>query len=236
MKPITCLIALFLLGARLPAAPSPANSGDRQGVEVLWREDFASPDSLSRFSMAEKYRKQDRLRVEDGALRGQSHKVDGHPTILTRSIKGKDLRMRARVKIPANSYATFIFLGANPVADWSVLVRAYIKPGGIALREDRYVVRPGTAEAEALAKRGESNRQKGVSLAKREVIIAPDVWHDVVLETRGNLVTLTVSGVHTISAKPSAGDADKKGLMLGVGMGDATWFDDVSVESIAETK
>ena len=236
MKPVTCLIALFLLGARLPAVPSPPNSGDRQGVGVLWREDFASPDSLSRFSIDEKYRKPDRLRVEDGALRGQSHKVDGHPTILTHNIKGKDLRMTARVKIPANSYATFIFLGANPVADWGVLVRAYIKPDGIALREDRHVVRPGTAEAEALAKRGESNRQKGVSLAEREVEITPDVWHDVVLETRGNLATLSVDGVHTITAKASAGDADKRQLMLGVGMGDATWFDDVSVGSIAETK
>ncbi len=176
------------------------------------------------------------MRVEDEVLRGQSHKIDGHPTILTRSIKGKDVRMKARVKIPANSYATFIFLGTNPVADWGVLVRAYIKPDSIALREDRYVVRPGTAEAEALIKRGESNRQKGVSLAERELEITPDVWHDVVLETRGNLATLTVDGVHTITAKASAGDADKKGLMIGVGMGAATWFDDVSVESIAETK
>ncbi len=45
-----------------------------------------------------------------------------------------------------------------------------------------------------------------------------------------------MEGVHTITANAKAGDADKRGLMLGVGMGDATWFDDVSVESIAETK
>jgi len=235
MKPllITFLIGLVLLAARLPAEekPSPPNTDGGQGGQVIWREDFASPDSLTRFGMAEKYRKPDRLRVEDGALRGQSHKEDGHPTILTRDIAGKDVRMKAMVKIPANSYAVLIFMGKNPLADWGVLVRAYINPDGLALREDRHVAKPGSAEAEALAKRGESNRQR-VLLAERKVKIAPDRWHEVVLETQGNQTKLTVDGIHTISAEASAGGAEKRSLMLGVGMGDATWFDDVSVTAI----
>lgn len=237
MKPMTCLLCLFVIAARLPAEenPSAPNLEVGQGGAVIWREDFASSDALTRFSIAEKYRKPDRLRVEAGALRGQSHKEDGHPTVLTRSIKGRDVRMTARVKIPANSYATLIFLGTNPVADWGVLVRAYIKPDGITLREDQPVAQSGSTEALALAKRGEANRQR-VSLAEHEVRIAPDVWHDVVFQTRRNQATVTVDGVHTISAKTTAGGAPKRSLMLGVGMGDATWFDDVSVESITEAK
>jgi hypothetical protein len=233
LKLLLCFIGLVLLAPRLPAAekPLPPKTDDGPGGQVIWREDFASPDSLTRFGMAEKYQKPDRLRVEDGALRGQSHKEDGHPTILTRDIAVKDVRMTALVKIPANSYATLIFMGDNPLAEWAVLVRAYIKPDGLALFEDRHVAKPGSAEAGALAKRGESNRQR-VLLAEREVKITPDVWHEVVLEARGNQITLTVDGIHTISAAASAGGAEKRSLMLGVGMGDATWFDDVSVTSI----
>lgn len=234
---ITYLIGLVFLAPRLPAAekPLPPKTYEGFGGQVIWREDFASPDSLTRFGIAEKYRKLDRLRVEDGALRGQSHKEDGHPTILTRGIAGTDVRMTALVKIPANSYAVLIIMGKNPLADWGVLVRAYIDPDGLALREDRHVAKPGSAEAEALAKRGESNRQR-VLLAERKVKIAPDRWHEVVLETQGNQTKLTVGGIHTISAAVSAGGAEKRSLMLGVGMGDATWFDDVSVTSITGPK
>lgn len=234
---ITCLIGLGFLAPRLPAAekPLPSKTGGGPGGQVIWREDFASPDSLTRFGIAEKYRKPDRLRVEDGALRGQSHKEDGHPTILTRGVAGTDVRMTASVKIPENSYAVLIFMGKNPLAEWAVLVRAYIRPDGIALFEDQHVAKPGSAEAGALTKRGESNRQR-VQLAERKVKIAPDVWHEVVLEARGNQITLTVGGIHTISAAASAGGAEKRSLMLGVGMGDATWFDDVSVSSITGPK
>jgi hypothetical protein len=236
MKPLLITI-LVLLAAQLPAAEksSPPDADGGQGGQVIWREDFASPDSLTRFGIAEKYRKPDRLRVEDGALRGQSHKEDGHPTILTRGIAGTDVRMTAMVKIPANSYATLIFMGKNPLAEWAVLVRAYIKPDGIALFEDQHVAKPGSAEAGALTKRGEKNRHR-VQLAEREVKITPDLWHKVVLEARGNQITLTVDGVHTISAEASAGGVEKRSLMLGVGMGDATWFDDVSVTSITGPK
>ncbi len=233
MKPLL-ITFLILLTAQLPAAEksSPPKTDGAQGDQVIWQEDFASPDSLTRFSMAEKYRKPDRLRVEDGALRGQSHKEDGHPTILTRGIAGTDVRMTALVKIPANSYATLIFMGKNPLAEWGVLVRAYIKPDGITLFEDQHVAKLGSTEAEALAKRGEANRHR-VLLAEREVKISPDLWHEVVLETQGNQTTLTVDDIHTISAAASAGGAEKRSLMLGVGMGDATWFDDVSVMSIS---
>lgn len=236
-KHLILLTFLSLLAARLPAAekPSPPKADREQGSQVIWREDFAIPESLTRFGMAEKYRKPDRLRVEDGALRGQSHKEDGHPTILTRSIAGTDVRMTALVKIPANSYATLILMGKNPLAEWGVLVRAYIKPDGIALFEDQHVAKPGSAEAEALTKRGENNRHR-VPLAEREVKITPDLWHEVVLETQGNQITLTADGIHTISAAASAGGAEKRSLMLGVGMGDATWFDDVSVTSITVPK
>lgn len=237
LKHLLCFIGLVLLAPRLPASekPSPPKTDEGPGGQVIWREDFASPDSLTRFGIAEKYRKPDRLRVEDGALRGQSHREDGHPTILTRGVAGTDVRMTASVKIPANSYATLIFMGDNPLAEWAVLVRAYIRPDGIALFEDQHLAKPGSAEAEALTKRGEKNRHR-VQLAEREVKIAPDVWHEVVLETRGNQFTLTVDGIHTISAPASAGGAEKRSLMLGVGMGDATWFDDVSVLSITTAK
>ena len=114
-------------------------------------------------------------------------------------------------------------------------MRAYIRPHGIALFEDQHLAKPRSAEAEALTKRGEKNRHR-VQLAEREVKIAPDVWHEVVLEARGNQITLTVGGIHTISAPASAGGAEKRSLMLGVGMGDATWFDDVSVLSITTAK
>jgi hypothetical protein len=236
-KHLTFITFLVLLAARLPASekPSPPNTDVAQGSPIIWREDFASPDSLTRFGIAEKYRKPDRLRVEDGALRVQSHKEDGHPTILTRGVAGTDVRMTASVKIPANSYATLIFMGKNPLAEWAVLVRAYIKPDGIALFEDQHVAKPGSAEAGALTKLGEKNRHR-VQLAEREVKITPDLWHEVVLEARGNQITLTVDGIHTISAAASAGRAEKRSLMLGVGMGDATWFDDVSVASITGPK
>lgn len=75
MKPllVTYLIGLGFLAPRLPAAekPLPPKTDGGQGGQVISREDFASPYSLTRFSIPEKYRKPDRLRVEDGALRGQ---------------------------------------------------------------------------------------------------------------------------------------------------------------------
>lgn len=237
MKYLLIICVIDLLATRLPAdeKPTPPNMDGGPKGRVIWREDFASPDSLTRFSVAEKYRKADRLRVEHGTLRGQSHKEDGHPTILSRGIAGTDVRMTALVKIPANSYATLIFMGKNPLAEWSVLVRGYIKPDGIALFEDQHVAKPGSAEARDLTKRGEKNRHK-VLLAEREIKITTDIWHEVSLETRGNQTKLTLDGIHTISTETSAGGADKNSLMLGVGMGDATWFDDVSVTSITGPK
>jgi hypothetical protein len=114
--------------------------------------------------------------------------------------------------------------------------------GGIRVFQDRIVAFDNdvmypkdSPEAAELAKQGVWNRK--FFFAKLEkVIIAPDVWHDIVIEWRGRDISAEIDGKAVLQYTTLCGDAPKSMLTLGVGSekkrpGIAR-FDDVEVQPI----
>jgi hypothetical protein len=172
----------------------------------------------------------------DGVLQGHSIPEEGHPPGIQRALAAQNLRLRCRFQITAGSLADFRFNGSNRILGMTFHL------GGIRVFQDRIVAFDNdvmypkdSPEAAELAKQGVWNRK--FFFAKLEkVIIAPDVWHDIVIEWRGRDISAEIDGKAVLQYTTLCGDAPKSMLTLGVGSekkrpGIAR-FDDVEVQPI----
>jgi hypothetical protein len=123
--------------------------------------------------------------------------------------------------------------GQNPIVerDFHVAV-LHIRPNGITAADNTVLHPKDSPEAAALKKQGTWNRK--FFYAKTEKTeIAPDEWHECVLELRGRELTAFIDGHKVLEYTTLAGDAPKTSIGLQPGGNKktvmATWFDDIRV-------
>lgn len=76
--------------------------------------------------------------------------------------------------------------------------------------------------------RRDSGGDKGIRLGERELTIAPDVWHTLVMEVCGNELLATLDGKETIFGARDDLDQPKTSLIL-ESAGGTAWFKDLRV-------
>ncbi|MEI6713316.1 MAG: hypothetical protein WCO60_06160 [Verrucomicrobiota bacterium] len=171
--------------------------------------------------------------IVDGSLRGQSFPEEEHTSGIGRVVRGTDVRLKCRFKMPHNGTVAISFRGPNPIVEKEFVV------AGVQIREDRIsgvdndVLHPkGSPEAEALKKSGGWNRK--MILPKVEKIqIAPDVWHDIAIETHERILTATVDGHLALTYTTLTGEVPKTSVGFGHGSDPekkavtATWFQNI---------
>ncbi len=79
--------------------------------------------------------------------------------------------------------------------------------------------------------------RKFIHAAKVEKIdLTLDVWHDLVIEMRGKVITAFIDGKQVLTYTTNAGDAPKETVQFAVGNGGKEvvygWFEDVSFEPL----
>ena len=83
--------------------------------------------------------------------------------------------------------------------------------------------------------------RKFIGAAKVEKIaLSLNVWHDLVIEMRGRMITASLDGKQVLSYQTNAGDAPKETVQFAVGGGSKDvvngWYDDVIFEPLEEKK
>lgn len=179
--------------------------------------------------------------VTDGTLHGFAY-PGVHPIGIFHKISGKDVRLSMRFKTQQGSWPAICFNGPNPILEMDNfhLAGFHIFADKIVAWDETNLHPKGSPEAAELKKKGEPNR-KFIYAKSEKITLAPDVWHDLVVELRGRDITGIIDGKEVITYKTNAGDAPKKSVQLSIGgTKDAKevsgWIDDVSVEPLTEKK
>jgi lysophospholipase L1-like esterase len=220
--------------------------------EGAWTEDFSDPVAYERdwnkygflangvdakhphgTSVSGKDVRPEWWQIVDGALRGQNFPEEHHPAGIWRKISGDDVRVAFRFKFSAGGMAGITVRGPNPIVerDFHVAV-LHIRPNEITAADNTVLHPKDSPEAAALKKQGTWNRK--FFYAKTEKTeIAPDEWHECVLELRGRELTAFIDGHKVLEYTTLAGDAPKTSIGLQPGGNKktvmATWFDDIRV-------
>jgi hypothetical protein len=174
--------------------------------------------------------------VVDGALRGQNFPEEKHGSGISREIAGQDVRLRCRFKIPPDGMAAVGIRGPNPILEKVFnLVSLHIRPDSVVAADNDVLHPKGSPEAEDLKKTGAWNRRFFYAKTVKTTI-APDLWHDLAVETRGRELSVFVDGKPVLQYTTLCGDAPKTSIGFGVGANAktvlATWYDDVSIEPL----
>jgi hypothetical protein len=230
------VLAVAAQGAEGTAAPGTGERGLRQ-----WTEDFSDAAAFGerwvpygrlangQWAQAAKARPE-WWQLVDGALRGQNFPEEKHPAGISRRIAGGELRLRFRVKIAEESVGTIRFFGKSigvlPTEKTDNHVTA------LEISASRLRIWNGNRLREA----GEPARFHNTNFEKVEnLAIAPDAWHDVVIEVRGRQVkalldgkdgvTFTLEQDQPMESLSLEADGNKK--EIGV-----VWFDDFALEPL----
>lgn len=174
--------------------------------------------------------------LADGALRGRNFPEERHPAGIWRKIAGDDVRVAFRFRFSAGGMAGITVRGDNPIVerDFHVAV-LHIRPVSITAADNTVIHPKDSPEAAELKKQGKWNRK--FFYAKTEPAeIAPEEWHECVLELRGKELTVFMDGRQVLGYTTLAGDAPKTSIGLQPGGNGktelSTWFDDIRVEPI----
>lgn len=174
--------------------------------------------------------------LADGALRGRNFPEEHHPAGVWRKIAGDDVRVAFRFRFSAGGMAGITVRGVNPIVerDFHVAV-LHIRPASITAADNTVIHPKDSPEAAELKKQGTWNRK--FFYAKTEPAeIAPEVWHECVLELRGKELTVFMDGRQVLTYTTLAGDAPKTSIGLQPGGNGktelSTWFDDIRVEPL----
>jgi len=178
--------------------------------------------------------------IVDGALRGQNFPEEKHGSGISRDVAGQDVRLNCRFKIPAGGMAAIGIRGPNPILEKVFnVVSLHIRTDSIVAADNDVLHPKDSPEAAELKKKGGWNRK--FYYAKTEKIsIEPDAWHDLAVEVRGKKLCVIIDAKPVLSYTTLCGDALKTSIGFGVGGNGktvmATWYDDVSIESLDANK
>jgi hypothetical protein len=222
----------------IAAEPSP---------EGTWKEGFSDAEAFldnwgaygylpdGKFS----FKKEDRghwWRLEDGTLRGETHKL--HPSGLTHAIACRDLKVTCRIKLGTGAMVSVGFNGPNPLLERNFhLAGVHIEANRIRAYDEDNLHPKGSIEAEALKKEGKMNRKFLGSAKVESLSLKEGQWHDVKVEMRGKQITVWIDGREVLTYTTLSGDAPKTSLQFAVGKvarqeTAEAWYDDVVFEPI----
>lgn len=223
-----------------------------------WKDDFSDPATVAKHwssygflasgidaknplgkAVAGKESRPEWWQVVDGMLRGQNFPEEKHGSGISREIAGQDVRLRCRFKIPPDGMAAVGIRGPNPILEKVFnVVSLHIRTDSVVAADNDVLHAKGSPEAEELKKKHVWNRRFFYAKTVKTTI-APDLWHDLGVETRGRELTVFVDGKTVLEYTTLSGDAPKTSIGFGVGGNGktvlATWYDDVSIQPL-ETK
>lgn len=241
------LFRLVFTGALLGAAPCLfADSAPT----AQWSEDFSKPEDFSKHwspygflasgispasplgkSVSGKESRPDWWEIVDGTLRSRNFPEEKHQAGITRLASGTDIRLAYRVKIPKGGLSQITIRGNNPIVERNFHIAVLrIAPNGISAADNDVIHPKDSPEGIEMKAKGQWNRKFFIAKTeKRE--IAPDVWHDIVLELRGKEMSAFVDGEIALTYTTLCGDVAKTSIGLAGGRNDKeimdTWYDDV---------
>jgi len=178
--------------------------------------------------------------IVDGALRGQNFPEEKHGSGISRDVSGKDMRLSCRFKIPAGGMAAIGIRGPNPILEKVFnVVSLHIRTDSIVAADNDVLHPKDSPEAAELKKKGTWNR-KFVYAKTEKTVIAPEVWHDLVVEVRGRELRVIIDAKPVLSYTTLCGNVPKTSIGFGVGGNGktvmSTWYDDVSIEPLDANK
>jgi hypothetical protein len=169
--------------------------------------------------------------IVDGTLRSRNFPEEKHAAGITHLASGNDIRLAYRVKIPKGGTSQITIRGHNPIVERNFHIAVLrIAPNGISAADNDVIHPKDSAEGIEIKKKGQWNRKFFIAKTeKRE--IAPDVWHDIVLELRGKEMSAFVDGEKALTYTTLCGDVPKTSIGLAGGRNDKeimdTWYDDI---------
>lgn len=215
-----------------------------------WGEDFSNPDSFRKdwtpygflatgidakhplgTTVSGAKARPEWWQIVDGALLCQNFPEEKHPAGLTHLASGTDIRLRCRVKLPKGGMAQITIRGNNPIVERNFHIAVVrVHTDSVAAAENDVVHPKDSPEAKSMKERGEWNRKFFIAKTEKRQI-APDVWHELVIELRGKEMTVFVDGEKALTYNTLCGDVAKTSLGLAGGHHRSgvmqTWFDDV---------
>lgn len=243
--PVLLLLPLALcphLAAQAPVAAGALNAS--------WMEDFSRPESFQKAwtpygflasgiddkhpigtSVSGPKARADWWQTVDGALLCQNFPEEKHPAGLTHPASGSDIRLRCRIKLPKGGMAQFTIRGDNPIVERNFHVAVCrIHTDSVAAADNDVIHPKDSQEARAMKQNGAWNRKFFVAKTEKRSV-APDVWHEVVIELRGKEMKASVDGEIALTYTTLCGDVPKTSIGLAGGRSSTgvmqTWFDDV---------
>jgi hypothetical protein len=244
--PLALLLLPLAFGSHL-AAQAPVAAG---APNASWVEDFSQAESFQKAwtpygflasgidakhplgaSVSGTKARPDWWQTVDGALLCQNFPEEKHPAGLTHPASGSDIRLSCRVKLPKGGMAQFTIRGDNPIVERNFHVAVCrIQTDSVAAADNDIIHPKDSQEARAMKENGGWNRKFFVARTEKRSV-APDVWHEVVIELRGKTMTASVDGELALTYTTLCGDVPKTSIGLAGGRSNAgvmqTWFDDV---------
>lgn len=169
--------------------------------------------------------------IVDGALLCQNFPEEKHPAGLTHPASGTNIRLRCRVKLPTGGMGQFTIRGDNPIVERNFHIAVLrIHTDSVAAAENDVLHPKDSPEARAMKEKGEWNRKFFIAKTEKR-LIAPDIWHELVIELRGKELSAFVDGERALTYTTLCGDVSKTSIGLAGGHSRSgvmqTWFDDV---------
>ncbi|MEY2598220.1 MAG: hypothetical protein RLZZ142_479 [Verrucomicrobiota bacterium] len=220
-----------------------------------WKEDFSNPEAFQKAwtpygflatgidaqhplgtTVSGAKARPDWWQLRDGALLCQNFPEEKHPAGLTHAASGTNIRLRCRVKLPAGGMGQFTIRGDNPIVEKNFHIAVFrIHTDSVAAAENDVRHPKDSPEAKAMKEKGEWNRKFFIAKTEKRTI-APDVWHELVIELRGKEMTAFVDGEKALTYTTLCGDVPKTSIGLAGGHSRSgvmqTWFDDVEFSAL----
>jgi len=215
-----------------------------------WREEFSNPEAFLKAwtpygflatgvdakhplgtTVSGAKARPDWWQIVDGALLCQNFPEEKHPAGLTHPASGTNIRLCCRIKLPKGGMGQFTIRGDNPIVEKNFHIAVFrIHTDLVAAAENDVLHPKDSPEAKAMKEKGEWNRKFFIAKTEKRTI-APDVWHELVVELRGKELTAFVDGEKALTYTTLCGDVPKTSIGLAGGHSKAdvmqTWFDDV---------
>ena len=241
---------LFVLGAAFSPEAGAQRLAAPDASPASWMEDFSDPEAFQKSwipygflangidakhplgtTVSGAKARPDWWRIVDGALLCQNFPEEKHPAGLTHTAFGTNIRLRCRVKLPERGMGQFTIRGDNPIVEKNFHIAVFrIQTDSVAAAENDVLHPKDSPEAKAMKEKGEWNRKFFIAKTEKRTI-APDVWHELVLELRGKELSAFVDGEKALTYMTLCGDVPKTSIGLGGGHSKSgvmqTWFDDV---------
>ena len=240
------LTVILAFSARLSSADGPLWSEDFSDAQALaknWKpygflaSGISTKTPLGR-PVGGKEARPEWWSLQEGVLVGRNMAEEKHPPGLRRDVTGADLRITLRFKIPPEGMLGLSIAGPNRAVERDFNVAGiHIRSTGVSAWDNDVLHPKDSPEAAELKKKGVWNR-KFFYVKTNKIAVAPDVWHELVVEIQGRRLKAKIDGQEAVAYDTVCGDVPKQNIGLqagGLKKGEPSvpvWLDDIKVERL----